>query len=165
MKYTTSTYQILAYKALNRDIDELWIDWAIEMMESGYATEHLAILAGLSVNFMNQFYAQDLTSRALHELSLDYSNQEQAVKQYAVSLIDEMLVGRKGVADVLKELGTICEELDFENYLYDFYLLQLAYKDLHCGGYQFYWPGATQDNIDGIIIGYFQTWAEKYRDV
>ncbi len=41
-----STYRILLSKVFNQDIDESWIDWANEMMEAGYESDNLYILAG-----------------------------------------------------------------------------------------------------------------------
>lgn len=34
---------MLAYKVLNNNIDQFWIDWAVEMLMNGYDTEHLVI--------------------------------------------------------------------------------------------------------------------------
>jgi len=31
-----STYRVLMKKAFNEDIDEAWIDWALEMIKAGY---------------------------------------------------------------------------------------------------------------------------------
>jgi len=33
MKYIDSTYEVLAFKALNRDVNEIWVDWAIQVVE------------------------------------------------------------------------------------------------------------------------------------
>ena len=68
-----STYKILKEKACNADIDESWVDWAIEMMETGFEVESLYELAGISKPF-NQFELQNLTNKVLEDLSLDYSN-------------------------------------------------------------------------------------------
>ena len=65
-----STAEILAYKALNRDIGRSWVDWAIEMLFAGFETEHLIILAGETEPY-NQFKLQELTNKVLSELQLD----------------------------------------------------------------------------------------------
>ncbi|MFZ4464691.1 MAG: hypothetical protein ACOYN5_12650 [Bacteroidales bacterium] len=49
-----TTAEILAFKALNRNIDKTWVDWAVDMLIAGYDTENLTILAGESEPF-NQF--------------------------------------------------------------------------------------------------------------
>jgi uncharacterized membrane protein YqjE len=85
---------------LNRDIDEEWIDWAIEMIENGYDTEHLIILAGITKPY-NQFQLQELTDRVLWELDLNWRDQEKAVKGYVLYLIEGVLNGRSNLFDTL----------------------------------------------------------------
>ena len=67
MTYTKSTYEILAWRTLDRGIDDKWVDWAIEMLSSGFETEHLIILAG-ELKPYNQFYLKELTSKVFKEL-------------------------------------------------------------------------------------------------
>lgn len=40
MKPVKSTAEILALKALNRDINKTWVDWAVEMLMAGFDTEN-----------------------------------------------------------------------------------------------------------------------------
>lgn len=82
MKPVKTTAEILAFKALNRDIDKAWVDWAVDMLIAGYDSEHLTILAGESEPF-NQFQIQELADKVLAELQLDYSNKDQTIKNYA----------------------------------------------------------------------------------
>ncbi len=157
MKPVKSTAEILALKALNRNIGQTWVDWAVEMLVAGFETEHLVILAGESKPF-NQFYMQELAERVLEELHLDYSDKDRAIKNYASYLIDEALDGRMDKIEVLRILDDIYIELDRPKYLYDFSSLYNAKWDLLESDMQWYWDGATKDNIDDIIIGYFRQW-------
>jgi hypothetical protein len=59
---STSTYRILKAAALNEDIEESWIDWALEMMEAGYESDNLHMLAGMMQPF-DQFELQKLTKK------------------------------------------------------------------------------------------------------
>jgi hypothetical protein len=86
MKPVKSTAEILAFKALNRDVDKTWVDWAVDMLIAGFDTEHLTILAGESEPF-NQFQMQELAEKVLVELQLDYSDKDQTIKNYACYLI------------------------------------------------------------------------------
>jgi hypothetical protein len=45
-KPVLSTYKILKDKAFNADINESWVNWAIEMMEEGFESINLYELAG-----------------------------------------------------------------------------------------------------------------------
>ena len=53
-----STYRVLMKKAFNEDIDETWIDWAIEMIREGYESDNLYILAGINKPY-HQFDSKD----------------------------------------------------------------------------------------------------------
>jgi hypothetical protein len=89
VKCIKSTYEILQFKALNRDVTEDWIDWAIDMVSAGFETEHLIILAGISKPY-NQFYLQDLTSKVFDELSLDFSSVNKTSADYVTFLAGEV---------------------------------------------------------------------------
>ena len=157
MKPVITTAEILAFKALNRDIDQTWVDWAVDMLMAGYDTEHLTILAGEREPF-NQFQMQELTDKVLTELQLDYSDKDQTIKNYACYLIDKSLDGELDNFKVLDILKDICIELDYEKYLYAFYSLYFAKDDLSYSENQWYWDGATRENIEKIITDYFTNW-------
>ncbi len=129
MNYIKSTYAELTFKALNRDVSELWSEWALQMILNGHETEHLIILAGVSKPY-NQFYLQELTSKVFHELSLDYSDQERILRNYSAYLSCDALAGNRKYREVLKELKDICIELNYEKFLFDFYTLFFALDDL-----------------------------------
>lgn len=157
MKPVKSTAEIVAFKVLNRDINKTWVDWAVEMLVAGFDTENLAILAGEFEPY-NQFQLQDLTTKVLNELQLDFSDKDQTIKNYACYLIDKSLNNEHDSFKVLDILKDICIELDYEKYLYDFYSLYFAKDDLSYSENQWYWEGATRENIDKIIRDYFITW-------
>lgn len=157
MTSTPSTYEILALKTLNRDIDKTWTDWAIEMLRHVHDTESLTILAGESSPY-NQFELQQLTTKVLTELNLDFSDKDQAVKNYASYLVDRVLKNELDSLTVLEILKDICIELNMEKYLYQFYLLYFAKDDLLDSAVQWYIDGANRNNIDKIITDYFKKW-------
>ena len=161
MKPLETTAKILAFKVLNRDIDKVWADWAVDMLMAGYYTEHLIILAGETEPF-NQFQMQELAVKVLAELQLDYLDKDQTIKKYACYLIDKSLDGEFESFKALDILKDICIELDYVEYLYDFYSLYFAKDDLSYSENQWYWDGATKENIEKIITDYFVTWKINY---
>jgi hypothetical protein len=160
MNPVKATIEILAFKVLNRDINEKWIDWALEMMEAGFHTEHLAILAGEREPF-NQFRLQDIATKALAELRLDYSDNEAIIKDYVCYLLDLSLNEEVDLLRILEILKDLYNELDWESSLRDFYFLYWAKEDLLYSETQLYWEGATRGNIDSIIKDYFLNWKKK----
>jgi hypothetical protein len=90
MKPIDSTCEILAFKALNRDIDQKWTEWALNMVMAGFDNEYLLILAGESEPF-NQFQLQNLTTKVLDDLNLDYSDKDLCIRSYACYLVGKSL--------------------------------------------------------------------------
>jgi hypothetical protein len=157
-----STYKILKEKAFNADIDESWIDWAIEMMEAGYEADSLYQLAG-AIKPYNQFELQVLTTQVLKDLQLDYSDKRKALKKYVHFLITSNLDKPENYFKVLREFRDIYYELDMDSELQDLALLYWAKDDLQCQDYQHYWEGANRENIDTIIKEKFELLKDSLR--
>lgn len=151
MKPIPSTAEILAYKVLNRNIDEIWINWAVDMLMTGFDTEHLVELAGASVND-GHFELQTLATKALHELNLDYTDKDQIIRNYISYLILLSLDGIMPAIKVLKILYDIYLEFDDEAYLKGFAHLYYAMDDLLIDGVQWY------TDIDSVVRDYFVKW-------
>ena len=157
-----STFKILMQKSLNKDIDETWIDWAAEMMEAGFESHSLYILAGITKPY-NQFELQQLTSKVLTDLKLDFSDREKVVKDYVYFLISCSINNVGIYLKTLRDLKDLCFDLDMDDQYMDFYLLYWAKDDLTETESQYYWDGADRENIDQIITEYFKNWKMKYQ--
>ena len=157
-----STYKILKQKALNADIDESCVDWAMEMMEAGYEADSLYQLAGASKPY-NQFELQDLTGKVLKDLQLDYSGKRKVLKEYICFLITSNVEKPENYYKILRELRDIYYELDMDREYQDLALLYWAKDDLLHVNYQHYWEGANRENIDRIIKEQFQLFVQKLK--
>ena len=155
-----STREILAWRVLNRPIDQSWIDWAVSMLQAGHDTTHLAILAGMTPPF-NQFEMVALVDKVLRELGRDWADRESVVKDYAVELLEKMLRHEVNSADAMCTLSDLCIELQYPPFLMDFYRLHFAQEDLRTSEVQWYWPDATRANIENIIHEYTSRWIQK----
>lgn len=156
-----STYKILKEKACNADIDESWKEWALEMMEVGYEKNSLYQLAGISKPF-NQFELQDLTTKVLNDLQLDYSNKRITTISYVYFLVSSNFNNEDKYYVVLQELRDIYFELEMDSELQEFALLYWAKDDLLYDDYQHYWEGASKTNIDRIIKEQFEFFLNKF---
>lgn len=156
-----STYMILKAKAFNADINDDWIAWAIEMIEAGYESESLFILAG-KMRPYNQFELHDLTDKVLHELKLDYRDKDVVLRNYVYYLISISIDKPAVYYETLRELRDICIDLDMDDRYVDFYLLYYAKDDLALDEVQWYWSDANRDNIDHIIKDRFQMWLDEF---
>jgi len=156
-----STCKMIWHKAFERSFDECWVDWAIEMIEAGFESENLYMLAGSNRPFYH-FEMSALTTAVMKDLSLDYSDKHIATRNYAYSLIKEALDNPGKVITALHHLQEFYYLLDRDELYSDFYLLYLAVIELRDIGYQFYWEGANLENIDAIIRDRFLAWMQDY---
>lgn len=152
-----STHKMLAFKALNRDFDITWTDWAVEMLMNGHDTEHLVILAGMSEPF-DYFEMQALTTKVFNELDLDFSDKLQVILNYVRYLIREADINHTKPMEVLREVKDLYLELGHEKSLQYFYFLYYAKIDLMEDEIQWYIDGVDRINIDEAIDNFFTEW-------
>lgn len=163
MHKVKSSYKILADKVLQQDNAEDWIDWALEMMEAGFESEHLFILAGLSPK-LNRFEFDEIINKTLKELYLDKATNEEIINGYIYYLVSEALNGKLSTAIVLDKLRSLCQDRNYDEELFAFYLLAYAQEELDELGVQFYWQDADKSNIDLIIRDKFLDWKRNYEN-
>lgn len=156
-----STYKILKAKAFNENIDETWVDWALEMMEAGYQSDNLYMLAGKTKPF-NQFELHELTKKVLEDLGFSYADKDTVLKYYVYYLIANSVDNPETYYKTLRELKNICQDLDLDSAYMDFYLLYYAKDDLTVDEVQWYWDGANRENIDKIIKERFRQWMTDF---
>ncbi|MBL7739271.1 MAG: hypothetical protein JNK14_08620 [Chitinophagaceae bacterium] len=156
-----STYKILKAKAFNENIDETWVDWALEMMEAGYQSNNLYMLAGETKPF-NQFELHELTRKVLEDLGFSYADKDAVLKNYVYYLIANSVDHPETYYKTLRELKNICQDLDLDSAYMGFYLLYYAKDDLTVDEVQWYWDGANRQNIDQIIKDYFRKWMNEF---
>lgn len=155
-----STYRVLMKKAFNEDIDEGWVDWAIEMIQAGYESDNLYILAGITRPY-HQFELQRLTDKVLDDLNLDYEDKLLMIRNYIYYIISTAINEPSKYLSTLKDIKDICIALDMEQEYMDFYLLYFAKDDLNESEVQWYWDGADRTNIDRIIEEVFENYLDR----
>lgn len=160
MQEVLSTYRVLMKKAFNKDIDESWVEWALEMMEAGYESDNLYILAGITKPY-NQFELQELTDKVLADLNLETSDKSLTIRIYVYYILSKTINEPSKYLETLKEVKDICIGLDMDKEYMDFYLLYFAKDDLNELENQWYWDGADRNNIDKIIKEKFQEYIDR----
>lgn len=130
------------------------------MLVAGFETENLIILAGETSSF-NQFELRALVDKVLAELNLNWQDREKILKNYICYLFAEIINGSRKMSVALAAVKDIYIELGYDPSFYEFYLLYYAWADLQFSEAQFYWPGATRKNINGIVFDYLKNWKAK----
>ena len=147
---TITTARILADKALQQTCGQECVDWAISMLEQGRDGHYLTMLAGTSPPF-NHFEVADYRDRSLRELGITDISDSAAVTTYAAEHLRLALAGEADLISTLNVIKDLCIARDYQSDIYDFYTLYFAYTDLQESDFQWYWQGATRENIVSII--------------
>lgn len=145
-----STAHILADKALQQSCGQNCVDWAITMLEDGRDGHNLTMLAAMLPPY-NHFEMAALRDRALQELGFADLDADVAVRTFAIERLRLALTGEANLIDAVCEVKDLCIANNYQKELFDFYLLHFAYVDLRDHGSQWYWPGATRQNIEATI--------------
>lgn len=155
------TYKIVAFAEIQQVDTNESVDWAIEMMELGYESPTLCMLAGFSKP-TNYFEVIGYVSDTVKELGLEMKNGDEAILSYASYYVYQIAKGQK-VRENLIELYKFCQMRDYEDLVYDFYLLYCAWEELDYedNEHNYYWEGARRVNIEKVVIDVAKKWIEK----
>lgn len=155
------TYKVLAFSVAP---DFEWndcVDWAYEMLLLGYDTSNLLILAGISkpADYYGTF---PYFSAALGELGLKEKTGEEAIIFYSGYLLRK-IIARQSIRENLAELGILHYSNGYPELIQDFYLLNDGWGDIDREmGSEYYWPGATKENIEQIVIDKACKWLSEH---
>ena len=120
------------------------------MLEEGRDGHNLTMLAGMLPPY-NHFEMAALRDRALRELGIADLDPEVAVRTFATERLRLALAGEHDLIEVVREIKDLCIGNKYQKEIFDFYLLYFAYEDLQFRDIQWYWPGATRENIESLI--------------
>jgi hypothetical protein len=160
-KIPPHTYEIQAGHILGLNNLQDMVDWAGEAIVGGYDSQSLRILAGLQAPFDDKEINR-LFNKAFDELDIVSLTRQNCVPFYIVPIVRKAVEGRLTKKEALEKLKDLCLALNHEKALMKFYLLYHALSDLEISELQWYWKGATRDNINEIIDDYFQGWLKNH---
>jgi hypothetical protein len=147
---SVTTVRILADKALQESCGQQCVDWAIGLLELGHDSPSLLQLAGMLPPY-NHFEIAALRDRTMEELTIEDVAKSEAIRGYVVEVLRSALDGDLHLIEALKIVTVLCIADGYRTDLMEFYCLYYAHLDLQHGNMQWYWDGATRDNIDKII--------------
>ena len=155
------TYKIIAYSASPGYLVDDVVDWAVEMMQLGYESENLYILAGLTKPVLYAETAGYLRS-TLADLGFKELNGDDAKLSYASYYV--RLLG-KG-EDVRQHLKNMYDHpFDIYDCTYNFRLLYWAWEDFDYGlTFSHYRPDATPATIEQVTINMAHEWLTENED-
>ncbi len=158
-RYTSELY---ARRFLDFGPDKTLVSWAENMVLAGFISDGLFILLG-EIEPFNKFEIDSLLDRIQRELHLPkIQSKVEAIEIVATAYIRRFISGNIDSASALFMLAQLCINEDYEDAIYDFYLLHYAAVDLEASDTQYYWPDAHSGNIERLIRARFVRWIEDH---
>lgn len=165
----SSEYNISDLIQFHNAIDEfnynLTVDWAIDLIQNGFETENVFMLASFSKPVV-AIEIKPYISAVLDDLNLEEKEGERALFAY----IEYHL--RKIISDdsIKRNLNFLFEFYLTNNNLNDedkfglmpFYLLYHGWTELEDTGYNYYFEGADIDNIADVVKEQAKIWIKKH---
>lgn len=152
-----------AYSAIKNFVWDDCVDWAYEMMQLGYDTPSLLLLAS-TAKPTGYFETQNSLRLALKELGLCEKVGEEAIISYS-SFYVKRIFSKKGIKESLAPLSELYHASEYGGLIVDFFVLHNAWEDLDFGAeYQWYWEGATRENISHIVVEEAGKWLHQYEN-
>lgn len=162
-----TTSEIVALHVLGRRTDQLVVDWAVDLLVRGYDTPSLRQLAGESEPF-DWYEIEKLLKRIFRDLKVVVPEELMTARLLLVSeQIRQLLASNASSDEAMNELLQLYYALDEPKELFDFKRLSWARSAIALGDEtpvcpEDYWPGATLENIDQIVIDKCREWLEEH---
>ena len=150
------TYKVVAFQDLSEIQTKEIIKWAIEMIELGYESDNLFMLASFEKE-SNFFEIQEYLKKTLSELKLTPKKENDAYVSFSYYYLLKISKNIE-VKENLIALYNYCQKWNFEENIFDFYLLYWAWDDFDYFEYSHYWHEATKDNIQNLVIEKAKEW-------
>lgn len=160
---TPQSIQVFRYLEGKETRSPLFIAWATSLLEDGYDSPSLRVLAGFVPGENSNFEVGSYLLKSLDELNIPILEEADAIKAYAYEILTGLVNHEITKEKALRLLADICIEKESME-LYDFYLLHFSLDDLKASPFAYHWKWATRENIDQIIFQTARDWLEKHQD-
>lgn len=155
MNTQEETYKLLAQRLFSHFDSKKLVDWAVMMMENGYDSYSLIILAGLdndSTEVREKYFW-----KTIDELKLDVNKSDFDLIDHYANYVAESVVNKKiNPKDGLIIMQEIVRTTDYSSKYIQFYELDEDLDYLKYDNRTIFNSGLTLDNIDEYIITEFE---------
>jgi len=155
------TYKIVALSEPQQFDTNDCIDWAVEMIELGYESPTLYMLASF---YKPTNYAEviDYVKEAVKELGLEMKTGKEAILSYASYYVHQIAKGEKVRENLNKLYACSQQEIREEDFLFDFCLLYWAWDDYDDNyDHSPYWDKEEGENFEKVVIEKAKEWIEQ----
>lgn len=152
---TKFTYQLLGQRLLTWYDSKILVDWALKLLENGFDTESLEILAGLDKD--DTELREKYFWKAIKELNINIDKQEiDLINFYVDNLVEEVISGSVTSKFGLKMMCEVVRKTDYTEKFMQFYMLDEDIDYLDYSGNSLIVYGLTKENTDQYILNEFK---------
>ena len=149
------TYKILGQKLLSWYDSKVLVDWAVTLMQNGFDSESLVILAGLDNSDTEE--REKYFWQSVNELNINVAKKEiDLISFYVDNLVDEVLSENIPPKFALRQMCEIAKKTDYSPKYMDFYLLDDEIDSIEYSGNAIFTNGLNKNNIDEFILNEFK---------
>ena len=146
MKYELIAARLYLDMAISKDL----IDWAVSMLESGFDSSSVRVLAGLSEP-LDRIEVLEYFKRAKTELNIPEISREDAITFYGCDICRKILRGEISPSDGAKRIYEIFQNDDNNKDFLIWLKIDDAIGYVSSNEYPYSYPEMTRTNIDEII--------------
>jgi hypothetical protein len=156
-----TTIAVFARENLKIIRAEEYVEWAIHMLEQGFESYNLCMLAGL-VPLLNMFEVQSHFRKSIDELGIVRKSQSEEINDYAIILISGLVDKSISPDTALPILNKLCVASDYEEY-FIFYELDDARLDVNSGHYPHMYPDAYDNDFIEVVSKEAKAYLKKQK--
>lgn len=149
------TYKILGQKLLTWFDSKILVDWAITLMQNGFDSDNLQILAGLDNSDTEE--REKYFWKSVKDLNINIDKKEiDLIDFYVDHIVDEVLSGNVPPKFALRQLSDVARETDYCPKYMRFYLLDDEIDSVEYDGHALFTNGLNKNNADKFILNEFK---------
>ncbi|MDR1847591.1 MAG: hypothetical protein LBR17_05690 [Bacteroidales bacterium] len=154
------TYVLLVERIIGNPDSKKLVDWALEVLQQGYESENLYILAGLDNDSTEE--REKFFEKSLEDLNMEYpKTEEEHLKFYAVYIAEQVVKKEIDVITGLRKMYEIAVKSQYnELYMY-FYSLEDEVNLLLNGFGSLFISDLTLENYKDYVFEAFELFLEK----
>ena len=153
------TYRILGERLITNFNSKKLVDWALMLVENGYESENLIILAGLyndSTEEIEKYFWKTIEDLKINTNKPD----EELIEIYALQLVEDVIAGRINPLNGLALMQDVIQATDYSNRFVQFYDLDEDLDYLQYEGKPLYNSGLNSNNKEEFVLEEFKIFLE-----
>lgn len=151
---------VQSHKALAPFDYKVVVDWAVDLIGEGKETENILMLASFSEP-IEKWEISPYVTAVLDDLGLKELECDDAIIAQThfilLKILDDIELRKS-----LRQLFQVCINSDMDNRIMNFYLLYHAWNGLEEIGANYYYEGATLENIESVLKNEARKWIDEY---